>query len=72
MDESQLTRLEQGAIDKKNIQMVIEWSDNNQFFDASFIHSLAKSCEQYGSLTPGQRRALENIISKWEIEGDDA
>ena len=49
------------------LQAVLEWAEDNDWFDTDFILSLESSCEKFGELTPKQRSALDNIIEKCRI-----
>ena len=52
----------------EKIQAVLEWADENGWFDTDFIESLDNHLEGIGSLTDNQEQALDNIIDKFNIE----
>lgn len=50
------------------IKKVIEWAENNQSFDLTFINSLHDRISQGRDLTEAQENALDNIIRKFKIK----
>jgi len=54
--------------DYDDIQAALAWAEEHPKFDSEFLESLEKSCTEFGSLTPGQRQALDNIVDKWHID----
>jgi hypothetical protein len=53
--------------DEMLIQLALDYADYHDRFDASFVVSLKQSCEVHKSLTPKQRKALENIVDRWKM-----
>ncbi len=55
------------TVDEK-LTAVCNWADDKQHFDPSFINSLTKNFEQWGSLTERQLEALDNTIDSCHID----
>lgn len=53
--------------DDELLALAIEFADAHSHFDATFIESLQESHIKFGRLTEKQRKALENIIHKWNM-----
>ena len=53
--------------DEMLLNLAIEFANNHSHFDATFIESLQEFSIRYGALTPKQRKALQNIIHKWNM-----
>lgn len=43
------------------------WIDHHPQFDASFVRSLDRFHKKTGFLTDNQKKALQNIYTKWKI-----
>lgn len=50
------------------INLVLNWAEQNTWFDTTFVNSLKENCKRKGKLTEPQKAALESIISKLKIE----
>ena len=55
------------------INAAIAWADLDApaHFDSSFLESLADKLEKWGSLSPAQESALDNIIASFRIDVSD-
>ncbi len=53
---------------EEKIQAVLEWADENGWFDAEFIESLQDYFNATGILTTAQENALDRIIERFRIE----
>lgn len=53
--------------DQEMIDIVMEYGAGHSNFDTSFAESLQEKLDEYGSLTEGQRTALDNIIEKFRM-----
>ncbi len=49
------------------VEAVLEWAARKIGFDTGFVESLRERLALGHDLTPGQRAALENIVTRWSI-----
>lgn len=53
--------------DEELINIALDYADENENFDVSFIKSLEEALDEYDELTDAQRRGLENIVTRFEM-----
>lgn len=51
------------------INICLDFADENDDFDISFVKKMEECIDEYGDLTEGQRKALENIVETWNMMG---
>lgn len=54
--------------DDELVGAVLDWAEENENFDTTFVESLAEHLESRGDLSEKQRTALENIIISCKID----
>ena len=52
------------------IDEILEWADDNGWYDTTFILSIQKQLEKRGDLTDNQEFSLCDIISRHIIRGE--
>jgi len=62
-----LDKLDKGEDCDAMVEAVIDWAARRPDFDSSFVESLQERLSMGRQLTDGQRAALRNIISRWNI-----
>jgi hypothetical protein len=50
------------------IELILDWAEDNTWFDTTFVYSLRDQYEAKGRLSDAQIAALENIIDRFNIE----
>lgn len=58
--------------DEEIINGMMDWIDTDrpERFDPSFIESVHEYFEEHGTISSGQRNALDNIVDKFDIDID--
>lgn len=51
------------------IDSILEWAgeSHNGYFNTEFVDNVKEQVEQYGSISEGQKTAIDNIIDRWHI-----
>jgi len=49
------------------IDAILDWANENYWFDTGFVDSLSEQLERKGRLTDNQESALDNLIEKFDI-----
>jgi len=70
-DEEEVREELEGVEDDVLVDAVLEWADEQENFDRSFLESLQDWLEDNDNLTEGQRKAVEKIVHKFDIDLDD-
>lgn len=51
------------------INRILKWAEDNTSFDTTYVLSLKQACNRNGKLTEKQLAGLNNIITKFKIQG---
>ena len=59
--------------DEELLELCFEYAREHSSFNDDFIVSLSEALDEYDELTPGQREALEKVVTsfrmvKWNLE----
>jgi hypothetical protein len=64
--------VERNKIIAEKIALVQDWALEHEFFDTTFVDSLAEQIKKGRDLTDKQVQALMNIIDQWNMEDEDS
>ena len=54
--------------DQEKIDLILDWAESHPEFDPEFVDTMQNALERFGSLTPAQSDALDNIITRFRID----
>jgi hypothetical protein len=60
--------LERKTLIEKKLDAILEWAEDHEDFDSSFVESLQNQWEKRGFLSTKQIFAIDNIIERFNIE----
>lgn len=54
-------------LSEDSIRSILDWAENNTWFDTAYVYDLHEQLDKTGSLTDIQIQSLVTIIRKFEI-----